>query len=346
VPDVAADADPATGYLVYWNGSARVSGQPSGWQGIGGTSGGAPVWAALIALADTSPACGGLTIGFANPALYRTAGTEYANVFNDVVSGDNDFTGTADGRFAAGPGYDMASGLGTPNAAALAAGLCTNTVRIVNPGTQRSTVHTATSLRLKATDARGAGIRFRAVGLPSGLSLDTVSGRISGAARKTGTSVVTVLARDSEGATSNAKFVWRVGAAPRVATASLAGLARERPLLSFTLAAGRGAPSIAAFHVRLPRGLRFSDGRGIAVKTLHGNGLRFAERILGGGLTITLRHATGALRVVIVYPLIRGGVSGRASAEQIEHRRLLVTLGVVDSDSGSTHLAIRIKPTG
>ena len=55
VPDVSADADPATGYVIYWNGSGSQPLQESGWQTIGGTSAAAPVWSALIALADASP---------------------------------------------------------------------------------------------------------------------------------------------------------------------------------------------------------------------------------------------------------------------------------------------------
>ncbi|HEY2654643.1 MAG TPA: S53 family peptidase, partial [Solirubrobacteraceae bacterium] len=69
VPDVSADADPATGYLIYFNGSGSMKRYPTGWQGTGGTSGAAPVWAALFALADAQPACAGAPIGFANPTL-------------------------------------------------------------------------------------------------------------------------------------------------------------------------------------------------------------------------------------------------------------------------------------
>ena len=62
VPDVAADADPLTGYLIY------VSG---GWQVMGGTSAAAPLWAGLIALVDEAAAARGKPpLGFLNPALY------------------------------------------------------------------------------------------------------------------------------------------------------------------------------------------------------------------------------------------------------------------------------------
>jgi subtilase family serine protease len=346
VPDVSADADPATGYLIYWNGSGSIVGLPSGWQGIGGTSAGAPVWAALIALADASGSCRGASIGFANPGLYRAAGNAYANDFNDVLSGNNDFTGTNGGRFAAAPGYDIASGLGTPNAAALAAGLCANTLRTVNPGAQRSTVRTRVSLRLTAIDASGAAVRFRALGLPVGLSLHASSDRISGMPRRTGTFVVTVIARDAGGATGGTTFRWTVGAPPKVSRASLTGLARDRPTLSLTLAASRGAPPIGTIRVTLPPGLRFSGGRGLIVKTPGGKRLGFAGRVLGRALTITLHHAVDAVRIVVAYPGMRGGAGVLANVERTRGQTVGLTLGVVDADGGSRRLVTKIKPTG
>ena len=57
VPDVSAEADPSTGYLIYWNGSHSQLGQPSGWQTVGGTSAAATVWSALMALANASSGC-------------------------------------------------------------------------------------------------------------------------------------------------------------------------------------------------------------------------------------------------------------------------------------------------
>ncbi|HEX4489872.1 MAG TPA: PKD domain-containing protein [Acidimicrobiia bacterium] len=115
VPDVAADAAPSTAYVVY----------EGGWTAVGGTSASAPLWAAMTALIDSTPACAGTSVGFANPALYRAAARSYATYFNDVTVGNNDESnGNHPGLFPAGPGYDMATGLGTPNAAALAGVLC------------------------------------------------------------------------------------------------------------------------------------------------------------------------------------------------------------------------------
>jgi subtilase family serine protease len=107
VPDVAADADPNTGYVIAWDNT---------WAVIGGTSAAAPVWAGLIALADASDtgSCAPRTpLGFLNPNLYSiAAGANAADAFNDIVSGDNNPAGSGD--YPATTGYDLATGLGTP----------------------------------------------------------------------------------------------------------------------------------------------------------------------------------------------------------------------------------------
>lgn len=200
VPDVSASADPFAGYLIYFQGA---------WGGIGGTSAAAPVWGAVIALANASPYCSGTTVGFANPALYRAAGDAYSQYFNDVISGNNDFTGTNGGHFAAGPGYDMATGLGTPIASSLALALC-ETVTVTNPGAQSATLGKQVSLRIVATDSSHATITYRATGLPSGLSIDHSTGRITGKPRKAGTSKVVLEATDSGGRTGTVTFTWRI----------------------------------------------------------------------------------------------------------------------------------------
>lgn len=163
-PDVSADADPNTGYLIYWDGS---------WTGIGGTSGAAPLWAALVALANASSSCSGSIVGFANPALYNAAGSDYAADFNDIRNGSNDFTGTNGGRWSAAAGYDMASGLGTPNASALIPSLCSHATPVGAPtvsGTSLFGVRKSRpSLRFTITSGHDApALRTVTIQLPSG----------------------------------------------------------------------------------------------------------------------------------------------------------------------------------
>jgi hypothetical protein len=59
--------------------------------------------------------------GFLNPLLYAAAASWHRRSLNDITVGDNDYTGTNGGRYPARPGYDMATGLGTPIAPRLAA---------------------------------------------------------------------------------------------------------------------------------------------------------------------------------------------------------------------------------
>jgi kumamolisin len=109
VPDVAGDADPATGYVIRVDGKSMV---------IGGTSAVAPLWAGLIAVANAQ---NGKSAGFLQPAIYAAKGKA---AFNDITSGTN-YTGTPIG-FKAGPGWDACTGLGTP--------IGTKLIAAVNPG--------------------------------------------------------------------------------------------------------------------------------------------------------------------------------------------------------------------
>jgi subtilase family serine protease len=334
VPDVSADADPSTGYLIYWNGSGSAAGQPSGWQGIGGTSAAAPTWAAMVALADASPGCAGSPIGFANPALYRAAASAFAADFNDVTSGQNDFTGSH-GRYSAGPGYDMASGLGTPNGAALTATLCSSTLRILNPGAQLSTVRTAVNLRMRSADAGGFTPSFRAQGLPPGLKINGSTARITGRPRRTGKYSVTVSAQDREGAHSRAAFEWNVAGAPKASGVSLLVRGTRHQQLAFKVSVARGAPPVALVAVKPPRGLRLRSTRGVTVHGSHGVRLRFSPRITRGALTIKLRRSAGVVSVVVSAPSLRV-LTARAG-------RLSLSLIVTDSNAGVTKLVSRIR---
>lgn len=80
----------------------------------GGTSFATPMWAAYIALANQqSVASGGKTLGFINPTIYQQNVTSaYATDFHDITSGTS-------GSFSAVTGYDLVTGWGSPNGAAL-----------------------------------------------------------------------------------------------------------------------------------------------------------------------------------------------------------------------------------
>ena len=105
MPDVAADADPHTGLAIY----------VGGWELGGGTSASAPLWAAIMAIANQMA---GHSLGFINAALYKLAASRtYTQDFHDITMGNN--TSVVDGKFVPGysasQGWDPITGLGSPN---------------------------------------------------------------------------------------------------------------------------------------------------------------------------------------------------------------------------------------
>lgn len=90
VPDVSGDADPQTGYDVRIDGTDTV---------IGGTSAVAPLWAGLVALANS---VNGHPAGYLNPLLYGAPAA-----LRDITQGNN-------GGYEASTGWDACTGLGSP----------------------------------------------------------------------------------------------------------------------------------------------------------------------------------------------------------------------------------------
>lgn len=92
VPDVSFGADPNPGFSIYHN----------GWMSVGGTSAGAPQWAALHALGKN----------FTNLSLYKDASSKkYSSYFRDIIRGIN---GDCGKECKAGKEYDTVTGLGSP----------------------------------------------------------------------------------------------------------------------------------------------------------------------------------------------------------------------------------------
>ena len=108
LPDVSMDSGAAQEYDVFTSTLSGSSDSASavGWLGDAGTSAASPIWAGLIAIADQGRALAGGTPLTGNtqtlPALYSLPSTD----FHDIVNGNNGDP--------AEPGYDLASGLGTP----------------------------------------------------------------------------------------------------------------------------------------------------------------------------------------------------------------------------------------
>jgi kumamolisin len=111
VPDVALVADLNTGGYLVLNGQVYV---------VGGTSWGAPTWAGFCAIINQARAnLSNPPVGLLGPEIYPMIGT---GNFRDITTGSNG----PNGFYNAGPGYDLATGVGVPNIAAMVRTLTTS----------------------------------------------------------------------------------------------------------------------------------------------------------------------------------------------------------------------------
>ena len=123
IPDVALTAD---NVFVEYGG---------GFNGLfGGTSCATPLWAAYMALVNQQAAgYGNVSVGFINPTIYSLAsGPNYNNLFHDITTGNNTWSQSPNLFFAV-PGYDLCTGLGTPNG--------TNLINALAPAGASNTVY-------------------------------------------------------------------------------------------------------------------------------------------------------------------------------------------------------------
>ena len=106
LPDIAAAADPWSGWDTYTGGALDVA---------GGTSAATPFWAASMALASEYARLHGAgQLGFVDPMLYAIASRrQRAPAFHEITAGSNRY-------YPATPGWNFATGLGSPDVAGLA----------------------------------------------------------------------------------------------------------------------------------------------------------------------------------------------------------------------------------
>ena len=143
-PDVSFNADPSSGVAVY--DSVGYSGQ-SGWFQLGGTSAAAPAWAGLIAIADQGLATGGkgpLSGTQAQSQLYALPSSDY----HDVTTGYNGYSATT--------GYDLVTGLGSPKANLVIAGLLSANGVSATVTAPHVTAATVTTTATTSSNAKGS----------------------------------------------------------------------------------------------------------------------------------------------------------------------------------------------
>jgi subtilase family serine protease len=245
VPDVTLNADPnASPYTPYVGG---------GFYYVGGTSAAAPLWAAMMALANQQRATNGYgSFGFANPTFYQLGtGGSHATYFEDITSGSN-------GYYSAGTGYDNASGLGSFHGNNLIGALAPAPVPVITSALSKSgTVGTAFSYTITASNSPTS---YNASGLPSGLSVNTSNGVISGTPSAAGTVSATISATNA-GGTGSATLVFTINPPPPVINSSLTASGTAGAAFSYSITATNSPTSYSASG--LPSGLSVNTSNGV-----------------------------------------------------------------------------------
>ncbi len=170
-PDVAADADPASGVYVL---DTWYEGQGGGYFQVGGTSLSSPLWAGFIAIANQGRALAGESTlnGYTQtlPMLYSLPSSD----FHDVTTGSN-------GTYSAASGYDLVTGLGTPITNLLVpalAGYGTTAPSVSSPTSATVTENTSLAFSTANSDAINLTDPFSA-GASDSLTLSVSDGKLT-----------------------------------------------------------------------------------------------------------------------------------------------------------------------
>jgi len=246
----------------------------------GGTSFAAPMWAGYLALAnEQSVANGGTPLGFINPILYTIGlGSSYTTDFHDITSGSNGYTATA--------GYDLATGWGSPNGAALISGLLGTpvtpgfslsaspaSVTVAQGGSGTSTITSS------VTGGFNAAVSLTASGQPTGVTVGFKPTSITG----NGTSAMTMtVAASTVPGTYSITVTGTSGSTTETTTVSLTVTG---PNPNFTIGASPATISVA----------RGSSGTTTITTTISGGfnaAIALSNGLLGSSLSVTFSPST------------------------------------------------------
>ncbi|HUB66305.1 MAG TPA: putative Ig domain-containing protein [Candidatus Methylacidiphilales bacterium] len=315
VPDVALTAD---------NVYVRADGED--WS-VGGTSCAAPLWAAFIALVNQQTVANNeTTVGFINPTIYAIGQeANYASDFHDITTGNN-FSTSSPTRFSAVTGYDLCTGWGTPNGAALINALVSALGPVITTGSPLPPGAAGAAYDQTLTASGGASPYSWSISsgsLPAGLNLSN-GGVISGTPTASGTVNFTVEVTDSNRISSTAAFSLQIYAegTPIIATSSPLPQGTAGAAYNQTLTASGGTTpytwSIASGS--LPAGLSLSSTGVISGTPATAGSATFTVQVTGNnGLSSTTAFSltiNPPLTITTSSPLPSGSV-GRAYSQTL-----------------------------
>jgi kumamolisin len=215
----------------------------------GGTSFAAPMWAAYIALANQQAvASGDSTLGFINPTIY--AENESGGALTGAYTADfHDITSGTSGSYSATTGYDLVTGWGSPNGAALINALAPTTqtpafTLAASPASVSVVVGNSGSSTITTTVSGGfnSAVALSASGQPSGVTVSFNPTSI--AAPGSGTSSVTLAVASTTATGTYSITVTGIGGSI-THTATISLTVTSAPVPAFTLAASPTSVSVA-----------------------------------------------------------------------------------------------------
>ena len=311
IPDVALTAAVQM-YVIYNNGQATA---------VGGTSAAAPLWAGYTALANEQAAANGKApVGFLNPALYALGhGASYASAMHDITAGSN--------GYAAIPGFDLATGWGTPAGQAL--------LNVLSPtATTPSFTLSATpgAVPVATGSSATATVQVTAVGGFSGTVTLSVTGLPSGvtgtfgALNASGASTLT-LAASATAALGNATLTVTGKSGTLSATTVITLTVSAPSTLSLaasvsTLSVAEGAGATATITVTPKAG--FS---GQATLTASG---------LPAGVTASFNPATTATTSIVTFSAASSAAMGTST---------VTVTGTAGTSSATVKIAVTVTAT-
>jgi subtilase family serine protease len=335
VADVAFNADPYTGQYVALMapGSTTVK-----WMSMGGTSLATPQWAGLIAIANATRALSAkAALGSPHAILYGQIATvpgTYASAFADITQGLNGTCAICISTV----GYDMPSGLGTPNVSSLVNALAgVATPPLVSSASISGKLGSALTFTASVTAPNA--VTYTLTGAPSGMGISS-AGIVSWATPVAGTYSVTVTAKDTKTNLSG-QGVYTVTIAaqssPAVATATVSG--KPAVALSFTVSVTASNP-VTYTLTNAPSGMSIA-GTGV---------VSWAKPVLGTySVTVSAKDSKTSLSGQGVYTVKianTGPVMTAPATAGVAGKALSGTISITDPGATSLSISIADAPLG
>lgn len=348
VADVAFNADPYTGQYV----AIIPSGQSTvSWYSMGGTSLGTPQWAGIVAVANAKRAVNaksslGLVQNLIYPASplsgFYTSGSG-GSFFADVTTG-------ASGAISAGSGYDIPSGLGTPNVLSFLTLASGNSGGSGSTGATPPTLASGLSINGVAGSPLAFSVSYTApnavtwsvTGAPTGLAISPTTGIVSWSNPVAGTYSVTVRATDTVTnlfGETNVSITIAAAAAPVIRNATVQG--NVGTSLNYRVPVASRNPVTFALSGTIPSGLTISSS-GVLSWTPQATGSYPVTVTVTDTKTSATASAVITLQIspALTYngPLITAtAINGTAGSP------LAALINITDTDPGVRYVSVSIK---